>query len=254
MPISIPGVFILTVSANIKNEMKRLKLQLLLILGIALAACSGNQKEKRQSISLTDSEIIQLSNSILGNTREPEPTEKILKVFGSFTGKDKKELLVSVPYVYGRFPFVNLFLLEESEHKKWTFEGWAMDELTSFDTVDVDNDGIQEIKYHNASLATGGIYMEDIRIISIKDLKTDTLYKANSEDSFSAGPANELAKVGDTVVNMTKISFIDSKGSKVLKEDKELGIVTARITADSIQLKNQIIENQIYLKNKKYMR
>ena len=234
--------------------MKRLKLHLLLILGIALSACLNNQTEKRQSISLTDSEIIQLSNSILGNTREPELTEKIIKVFGSFTGKDKKELLVSVPYVYGRFPFVNLFLLEESEDKKWTFRGWAMDELTSFDTVDVDNDGIQEIKYHNASLATGGIFMEDIRIISIRDLKTDTLYKAYSEDSFGAGPANESAQVGDTVVNMTKISFVDSKNHKVLKEEKELGIVEARITADSIQLKNHIIENKLYLKNKKYMR
>lgn len=233
--------------------MNCLRLIILLFIVTGLVNCSINNKEPHKTIPPTESELVSLSNSILEEKTSLDSSEQIKKVYGSFTSKNKKELLVGVPYLGGRNSFTNLFLLEEHDGK-WTYTGWKMNELTSFDTVDVNNDRVQEIKCNNASLVTGGTYIEYLKILSIKDLKADTLYKVYSEDSYGAGPAREVGQIGDTVINFTKISFIDRKGSKLLREVNEIGIIEKRVTEDSIILKPITTEHLLELKNKKYSR
>lgn len=153
-------------------------------------------------------------------------TKEAAFVFGSFTEANKKECIVIYPYEQGmRRRFIALVLLNKNEDGEWESTNWLHAGGSKIEFLDINQDGIKEIKIYASNYGQGS-HEETHIFLSILDSKTKILHKRITFDNIDAFE-NRDRKIGEKIQELASYSYsTDEHGNAFIIEKIKTGTYT----------------------------
>lgn len=173
---------------------------------------------------------------------------KIRFIKDKFTANKRVECIAIVPMQSGSY-YSEWILLFYENSGYWQYGKWYSREQNKIELIDVDNDGIKEIKVELNHMAQGSC-IRKLSIISIKDGISNILYK-NETFNYDCGAVFYSQKTGDEMSKEIEVSLIDVNGDGIseLEEFEVVGIVQSYDRDNQPVLKYSKKKNMVISKN-----
>jgi hypothetical protein len=234
------------VFTRMQRRTKHLYVGLAIITGLGLTAVFLKNKVLQPEnslvriVGLSDSTLIHFSYTLF--TVDPiikvnllhDPDQPITEIAGSFSAKDSREVLVSVPYKAYFGNFSKLFLARAVENR-FEPQAWLNEDCTAFSKIDLENDGLDELLIESQGIISKKLHYKIFKLLSLKGEQSKLIYERYSHQENPPYDYSDAA-VGDTVSIWVDYKLIDIDNDKILELREVVTCSTIRelLSADSV--------------------
>lgn len=176
----------------------------------------------------------------------------------NFTNKNHKDYLVTCKPEFSAPSAHNVVLLLKVNcqgAKKWFIDWHATESVVKKDTIDINNDGIQEL-WLEGGLTWQGVTTQSYQLLSFKGDSTRVLYTC--QGSVGLSPFVTKAQLNDTLSTSCRVTFkdVDKDGVKEIQEHIEYGLYNGGSNYEEItkRIRHVRTKNIWYFINGKFVR